>query len=129
MREKGIDYAELRRLFGAWRDIGKFYYGDYYPLTPYSQADDAWIAWQFNRPESGDGMIQVFRRPKSGEDSKVLILRGLDTSATYEVTQFEGKNALSVNKFLGTKLTTTGVKLTLTKCPEVAVLIYKRISP
>ena len=129
VREKGIDYAELRRLFGAWRDIGKFYYGDYYPLTPYSQADDAWIAWQFNRPESGDGMIQVFRRPKSGEDSKVLILRGLDTSATYEVTQFEGKNALSVNKFLGTKLTTTGVKLTLTKCPEVAVLIYKRISP
>ena len=38
--------------------------GDYYPLTPYSLQLDHWIAWQFNRPETGDGVVQAFRRSK-----------------------------------------------------------------
>lgn len=37
------------------------YYGDYYPLTPYSRANDVWIAWQFHRSELDTGMVQAFR--------------------------------------------------------------------
>ena len=39
--------------------------GDYYPLTSYSLQPDHWIAWQFNRPETGDGVVQAFRRPSA----------------------------------------------------------------
>ncbi len=35
--------------------IRKYFYGDYYPLTAYSQAKDAWVAYQLDLPESGEG--------------------------------------------------------------------------
>ena len=44
-----------------------------------------WAAWQFNRPEQSDGMVQVFRRDKSPEQSKNLRLRGIDATAIYEI--------------------------------------------
>ena len=53
------------------------FYGDYYPLTPYSLSEDAWIAWQFHQPEKGEGMIQAFRRMKCPESEMRLKLRGL----------------------------------------------------
>ena len=37
-------------------------FGDYYPLTPYSLDNTAWIAWQFDCPEKGEGLVQAFRR-------------------------------------------------------------------
>ena len=36
----------------AFRGI---YYGDYYPLTGYSQARDVWMAYQLDRPDLGKG--------------------------------------------------------------------------
>jgi alpha-galactosidase len=41
-----------------WRLYADLYLGDYYPLTPYTTANNAWVAWQFDRPESGRGMAQ-----------------------------------------------------------------------
>jgi alpha-galactosidase len=49
-------YTECRKIAPA------MLYGDYYPLTPYNRQTDQWIAWQFNQPDQGDGMIQAFRR-------------------------------------------------------------------
>ena len=62
MRVREIDYAALRRLIGQWRQISPNYYGDFYPLTPWSRDDTLWIAWQFDRPEDGEGAVQAFRR-------------------------------------------------------------------
>ena len=50
-----------------------------------------WAAWQFNRPEQGDGMVQAFRRDKSEDPATDIRLRGLDPSATYKVTDLDGK--------------------------------------
>ena len=58
----GGSNAETKRAYDEARQVAPFMLGDYYPLTPYSLANDAWIGWQFDRPEEGDGMIQVFRR-------------------------------------------------------------------
>jgi alpha-galactosidase len=41
------------------------YYGDFYPLTPWTRDNSVWIAWQFDRPEQGEGIVQVFRRDQS----------------------------------------------------------------
>ena len=62
---------------------------DYYPLTPYSRQLDRWIAWQFNRPERGDGVIQAFRRSDCAESRLSLRLSGLDSAARYEVINFD----------------------------------------
>jgi len=45
VRLKDLDYAALRRLIGQWRQIAANYYGDFYPLTPWTRDDTAWMAW------------------------------------------------------------------------------------
>jgi len=128
IREKAIDYASLRRLFGAWRKTGKFYYGDYYPLTPYSQAEDAWIAWQFNCPSSGDGIIQAFRRAKSGETSLHVALRGLDGKAKYSIQILEGgTNAVSQKASLTGSDLMHGLTIESAEKPGVVVVVYSRL--
>ena len=47
------------------------------------------MAWQFNRPETGTGMVQMFRREKSAEAVKTFRLNGLDPTADYEVTDLD----------------------------------------
>lgn len=46
MRKKERDYTLARRLVDHWRQFGRYFVGDYYPLTPYSQDKKVWMAWQ-----------------------------------------------------------------------------------
>ena len=43
----------------------KYFYGDFYPLLSFSLAADAWAAWQYDRPDLGEGMVVAFRRHES----------------------------------------------------------------
>jgi alpha-galactosidase len=72
------DMAEFRSL----RD---YYYGDYYPLTAYATGDDAWAAYQWDRPEERDGIVLAFRRPMAPQASILVRLGGLEAEADYEV--------------------------------------------
>ena len=94
LRRHDLDYAFLRRLVDQWRDVADNYYGDYYPLTPYRMENDVWMAWQFDRPEAGGGMVQVFRRPKSSIVAMNFKLHGLDPAAHYAVTNLDVPGAL-----------------------------------
>src|SRR5262249_10556034 len=94
MRRKDLDYGHLRRLTHQWRQLAANLLGDYYPLTPYSTANNVWMAWQFDRPEAGEGMVQAFRRAESQEDSGRYQLHGLKPNARYAVTDVDtGKMA------------------------------------
>ena len=74
---------DARRLLEQYLNIRKFYYGDYYPLTPYSQDKGVWLAWQFNLPEDREGMVQAFRREESVYESARLYLHELVPDAHY----------------------------------------------
>ena len=89
MRRKDLDYGKARHLLKTWREVGPACFGDYYPLTPYTLADDAWIAWQFDRPEEGDGFIQAFRREGSVYRVAELKLHGLDADKDYAITDLD----------------------------------------
>ena len=56
---------------------------NYYPLTDRSPAANVWAAYQFDRPQSGAGVVTVFRRAGSEDESARLKLRGLDAAVTY----------------------------------------------
>ena len=64
LRRDDLDYDLLKWGLNEWRRIKKYFFGDYYPLTPYSLYNDVWIAWQFDRPEEGEGVVQVFPAQK-----------------------------------------------------------------
>ena len=55
-----VDDALIQKLYREWLEVGPDYFGDYYPLTAHSLDQDAWIAWQFHRPEAGRGWFRRF---------------------------------------------------------------------
>jgi len=66
-----------------YRRARPFYYGDYYPLTPYSVTREAWMAYQMHREDLDAGIILMFRRDKSPYTKAALRLLGLKSDATY----------------------------------------------
>ena len=84
--------------------------GDYYPLTPYSGANNVWMAWQFDRPETGEGCAQVFRRTKSPIAAMAVQLQGLQPGKVYSVRDFDHG---TLGQFLGSALMSTGLVVQL----------------
>ena len=91
------DWALFRQRLAEWRGVADCFYGDYYPLSEWNSREDGRLAWQFNRPEQGDGIVQAFRRSDCGEASQTLRLRGLDPAATYEVTNLDEDGSTKVS--------------------------------
>lgn len=87
VRRGDLDYALARRLIAEWRMVAPCFLGDRYPLTPYSASEEAWMAWQLDLPESGEGAVQAFRRSASVYESARFPLRGLDPEARYRVIE------------------------------------------
>ena len=75
MRVPDLDYDALRRLVGQWREMVGNYYGDYYPLTAWTRDTTLWMAWQFDRPEAGQGITDAAKREAIGEDRITLYQR------------------------------------------------------
>ena len=124
IRSRDIDYAALRRLFGQRPQVMANHYGDYYPLTPYSLNEDVWMAWQFDRPDHGQGMVQAFRRAKSHESTASYKLRGLEPEARYTFTNLESNK---MQKLSGRELMQKGLPISIVLSPGVATLVYKRV--
>jgi alpha-galactosidase len=126
IRVKQLDYEMLRRLYNQFRQISPYYYGDYYPLTPWTRENKVWMAWQFDRPETGDGIIQAFRRPEAEADSARLKLGGLQPAAQYKFTNLDGDGSAVMD---GRELMTNGFPLTIQQRPGVAIFVYHRVQP
>jgi alpha-galactosidase len=125
VRVREIDYAALRRLIGEWREMSPNYYGDFYPLTRWTRDDEAWIAWQFDRPEQGEGVVQAFRRDKSYYESARIRLQGLDPSARYSVANLDTPDAR--HEFAGRDLIEDGLPVQITARPAAAVISYRKV--
>jgi alpha-galactosidase len=123
-RSKNVDFTALVRLATEWRQVAATYYGDYYPLTPYTTDDSAWVAWQFDRPEADGGMVQAFRRPHSPMESARFKLRGLDVGAQYAVSNLD---ASGETQFGGRELSEKGLPVEIGDQPGAVIITYKRI--
>ncbi len=125
MRSKDLNYKLARRLFAQLRRVGPSFLGDFYPLTPYTLAKEDWLAWQYDRPDAGEGMVQAFRRQESAETSKVFRLSGLDRTAQYDVADLDVGIPTKVS---GEELMDKGLTLEITSKPGAAVIVYRRAS-
>ena len=119
------DIDLVRRLMSQWRQVAPNYYGDYYPLTSYSLNPDVWIAWQFDRPEIGEGLIQAFRRVDNGASTRSFKLRGLDPRARYRVQDLD---ETTTQELTGRELMDQGLPITIAAQPGAVVLSYHEIS-
>jgi alpha-galactosidase len=129
-------YEWMRTMVAQLKLVRPYYYGDYYPLLPCSENSDCttdpskersaafeWAAWQFNRPEQGDGMLQIFRRDESNVTAQDLRLRGLDPAANYEITDLDTKLPRTIS---GRDLMQQGLHVEIKEKREAAIVIYKK---
>jgi alpha-galactosidase len=123
-RREDLDYALLRRLVAEWRRTAPILlYGDYFPLTSWSAAGDAWMACQFDWPAKNQGVVQAFRRPDSPYESARFRLCGLDGAAIYELVNADQPTTTTMS---GRDLMETGLLVTLKDRPSAALITYSR---
>jgi alpha-galactosidase len=122
-RQPGTDYDFLKRMIAECREVQGFQMGDFHPLTPYSLADDVWVAWQWHRPDLDAGVVQAFRRASCAEASIALSLRGLEPEARYLVTDFDSGERRELS---GERLLQGGLHLTASDRPQALLLRYEK---
>ena len=86
---KNVDWSNARQAEAEWRQLSKYYYADFYPLTEFSKSPDAWRAWEYYDPETNSGAIQIFRGPESDTSEMTLKLCGLG-SGKYKLRNADG---------------------------------------
>ncbi len=125
VRRRDLDYDMIRRVLGQWKHYAPYYFGDYYPLSAYSLDPSAWMAWQFDVPETGEGVVQAFRRAESLYEVARFNLRGLDPGAPYELTNLDSGQSQTLT---GRDLLEKGLAVPVSEQPGSAVITYKKSS-
>ena len=86
----------VKKHVDEYKSIRHYLSCDYYPLVENSTCDTTWCAWQFNRPEDGDGIILAFRRPLSPMTKAEFDLTGLDPTGKYEFTDADSGEKITM---------------------------------
>lgn len=123
VRRADLDYDLIRRVLGQWKQYAACYLGDYYPLTAYSLDSSAWMAWQFDVPEKGEGLVQAFRRADSVYEVARFKLRGLDPGAGYVLTNLDSGESETRT---GHELLDHGLAAKIGDQPGSTVITYKK---
>ncbi len=115
--------AWLRKYLNEYLSVREYFYEDFYPLTDSVMARLSWCASQYNRPEIGDGIVQVFKRENSPFVKASFKLRGLDPEKTYEVRDADGGSW----QYSGRQLA-EGFSVTVKEDRTAKLYFYKSIS-
>ena len=92
-------------------------------MTEYTQAEDAWIAYQFDLPDAGEGLIVIIRRPSSPYGQAVFPLHALEEQGQYEFTNVKsGEKWTATGKDLSAK----GLSMRLLGQPDSSLVCYRR---
>ena len=101
----------------------KYFYGDFYPLLSFSLASDAWAAWQYDRPDLGEGMVVAFRRHASPFPHWEAKLQALEHGAAYELHSWDDS---STRRMSGQTLMKDGFAVVIGDKPGSALFTYRR---
>lgn len=122
-----VDFAPpewLREMMNRHRLIRPYFYGDYYPLLGYSLDNEDWAAWQFDRPDLGEGAVIALRRPQSALAAVTVQLHGLEPQARYELQELgDGGGVVQVS---GADLA-GGLNIEISERPGQTVITYRRL--
>lgn len=126
LNESQANWNRMNQMLDEYQGFRANYAGDFYPLTPSSLADNDTIAWQFDRPDLGTGIIQAFRRPMCPTNSLQLKLVGLDKNSTYRLTDVDKPKESEV--ISGRELLANGLKIPFPAQPCAVLIRYTKES-
>ena len=94
--DEDYDPETARAALSEAKENSKFWYGDFFPLTPAVRGTGSITAWQLHRPDLDEGVVYIFRQKDSPYLGIELSLREIDPKATYRVEIF--KNGYDVDE-------------------------------
>ena len=115
-----VDWKLIEKCVNEWEQVKEFYYSDYYLLTEWNVSDEEWNAWEFFDPDKGAGFFQAFRPKNSGDESLNVRLHGLRPTATYRLTDTDGRIDVTAT---GAELMGKGFSVRLPVYSSAVVLI------
>ncbi len=125
IRRDDYDYALANRMIDLWRRASDvILYGDYYPLTRFHRSAREWVAWQFDRPETGCGLVQGVRFPESPDETFTIHPKEICPEATYA---FENPETGDARDITGDALNRDGFTFALPR-RSAAIWFYRRKS-
>ncbi len=96
--------AEVRACFEEVKANRPYWYGDFYPLTPWTMAPDRWMAWQLHRPDLDAGIVLAFRHKECPDAELAVTLQGIDAARTYAVTFIDDAHQATKREMTGAEL-------------------------
>jgi alpha-galactosidase len=82
----------------------KFWYGDFYPLTPQATGPQGLIAYQLHRADLNEGIVLAFRRENCPYPSVQVSLGGLNPEARYAVESFDESRQMTRTTISGKEM-------------------------
>lgn len=124
IRRDDHDAAFINTMISIWRHAAEFMlYDDYYPLTPFSRQPNRWVAWQFDRPQTGEGFLQGIRLPDEPRERLTVYPKGFLPEAVYAFENPETGEHISLT---GNALLQGGFTFTLPP-RSGAIWCYRRV--
>jgi alpha-galactosidase len=124
-QDKDLDYDTLRQAQKEWMQVKKYFYDDFYILTPWhpEPETDKWTVYMFINPTTQEGVIQAFRQERCEEESVTVKVRGVEADKYYTITDVDGRN--SVKSVKGSDLA-KGFAITLPEKRMAAILFIAK---
>ncbi|MGO8929370.1 MAG: NPCBM/NEW2 domain-containing protein [Limisphaerales bacterium] len=99
-----FSFPAARAALAEVKENEKYWYGDFYPLTPCILGPNALIAWQLHRSDLNAGIVLAFRHSECPYPVLQASLRGLNPRASYVVNVFEEGRANQQRTLTGRQL-------------------------
>ncbi|MEN6370593.1 MAG: NPCBM/NEW2 domain-containing protein [Armatimonadota bacterium] len=125
-RVPGFPKEQLKQGIAECKRLRKYILGDFYPLFSPGLAPDAWCAWQYDLPDTGEGAIFVFRRGASPYSSMQIHPKAIDADAKYKVTVYESYDPKPEVVMKGSELLKYNAELAA--APGSLLIEYKKLN-
>ncbi|NQT88643.1 NPCBM/NEW2 domain-containing protein [bacterium] len=104
--DEGYSLAEARAAIAEAKANQRYWYGDFYPLTPCTTAADQILAYQFHRADLDAGIVLGFRREACNVFGLNVDLGGIDPEGAYIVEAIDEARKSTVRTLSGREMAT-----------------------
>lgn len=92
-----LDWDVLKRGETEWKEISKYFYSDFYVLTPFRSTTDRenWTVYEYFDSETDGGVVQAFRLPECNEEVYMAKVKGVNPDRYYVLRDVDGVNSFA----------------------------------
>ncbi|MBN2137702.1 MAG: NPCBM/NEW2 domain-containing protein [Sedimentisphaerales bacterium] len=110
-----------------FRENQKYWYGDFYALTPCDTGAERFVAYQFHRADLHAGLVLAFRRGKCAGSQAVVHLEAVDSDLNYSVEFVDEQRNKVTKTMVGAELA-ANLALAVKDQPGSLLVRYERLA-